>query len=170
MADLLSHALVPYLLVGAWANRDRCFWAVQGGVLPDLVARVPSVLLLGGEVAFGPGAFGPIDRWLYGIEALHAPAGLGPLVIAIAAGVPLRWMGDLSRAHCAAFLGIGVVTHLLIDAMQRHLRPSYAFFWPFDDRAVEWGIIGTEDSLLALPVLGSAAFLLHRWRRQRAMA
>lgn len=166
MADLLTHALVPWLLVVPKGGPERGFWALQGGVLPDLLGRVPAVLLVGAERYLEPGPRPWLEASLFGLEVLHSPLGLLPALAAVALALPARLLGPLPRHTILGWMGLGAATHLLLDAMQHHLSPSYAFFWPISDRAVELGWIGTEDTLWLGPVLLGVA-VVRGWKSGR---
>lgn len=160
MADLITHGLIAWMLPsrgGAWR-----YWVISGAVLPDLLGRAPVELL---AVLVGPGAVaGPLGVVALAADVAHLPVGFLLLTAAVAMGLPASLLRGLSRPAVARALLLGAASHLAVDILQRHTEPMYALLWPLSDRRWELGWVGTEDSLLAIPVLAALAGLV-RWRR-----
>lgn len=119
MADLLTHVLVPYILVtvAGWIVTVPKQWvpvAMGGAVIPDLV-KID--LLLDADVV----------SQLLGTPFEYAPissiAGVG-----VVAGVIALLFGDKNRRTAYGFLVFGGVTSLVLDGL-RAFADGSAGFW-----------------------------------------
>jgi hypothetical protein len=54
--------------------------------------------------------------------------------------------------------------HLAVDVLQRHLGVGYLLFYPFSTWDWEAGIIGSEDTVRALPIVLPVTLLVAWWR------
>lgn len=169
MADLLTHALLPYLLGSNHLDDDDLFWFVQGGVLPDVVARMPVVVANTAEGLSGLDLPRILSVGSYGLEFLHEPWGFALLVGALALLLPRSFLGR-SRRRAFLFLWAGAWTHAAADVIQRHEIPQYAWCYPFSDQGWELGLIGTETSMLGWPLLVPLAWWSHKRRTARVRA
>ncbi len=143
MADLLTHACVGLLVSRA---SDRVLWtgALAGSLLPDVFARVPP-LALGRFVA--PHVDLPPHLALM-FMPLHLPVGM---VLSSAALALLFVPRQRAAMFWSLLLGMGL--HIAVDLLQDHLDVGYALLFPCSLVDFELPLMGSEDSIFALPVL-----------------
>lgn len=159
MPDLLTHGAVAVLIELGLARRGPARLAplfIAGNLLPDLMARVPAIVM--GEV--DSKLFSVPRLLIYGWEPLHQPGGM--LLAALALAMLFR-----PGMRRAAFLRLylGMLLHLGMDLFQHHEGAGHLLFFPLWHRAFEIGWFGSEDSVwvaLPLAVLALAWWLIRR--------
>ncbi|MEN9786074.1 MAG: hypothetical protein RLZZ299_1338 [Pseudomonadota bacterium] len=162
MADLVTHGCVAVLWTclprppGRGEPRVATF--VLGACLPDLTSRVPA-------------AAATVARWRWPAipeEAIHVFGPLHmPVGIVLASLLAAYAFGEHERPATARALAAGGLLHLAVDLMQRHLGVGYLLLYPFSTWDAELGWIGSEDTVLAVPVLLPLT-LCAAWARRRA--
>ena len=163
MPDLLTHTLVNLVLPGGRMRRPELVVFVFGGVLPDLVSRVPT-LSLARVVQPALLARGVDLDWLInGFAALHLPLGYLAATLVLAMAAPGWLLGQLSRWRLWGLLAAGGALHLGLDVMQSHMKPGYRYLFPFSMRPLELGWFDADLGFVTWPVLLPLAWLA--WRR-----
>ncbi len=160
MADLVTHAASAWIVGVRLLDRPSVGWLAAGAVLPDLASRLPRVVL---HVAVESGLVdsGPtMLRLLFGLEFPHTPAGLVVTAVFVAAVLPALLTRPLSRRRIAAMLTLGGALHLLLDAFQLHIQPSYCWFYPISMERSEIGWLSTDATLFLMPVVLLLAWLV----------
>lgn len=159
MADLVSHWALAVLVKAAVGWRDVPLF-VAGSLLPDLLARLPPMAL---ELIARP--LGGLPSWAsYMWAPLHLPAGM------LVSSFLLTMLFPESRRRVVfANLAGGMGLHLLVDLFQDHLGVGYQLWFPLWARPVEFGLWGSEDTVLVAPLLAAAATWVW-WRRRRQAA
>jgi hypothetical protein len=151
MPDLFAHFSSAYL-PSRYRNFRQCdALLVLGAVLPDLISRIPILILV---------------RFLdlpvvYFFRALHTPIAL-ILVCYI-----LSFLFERSiRFKSFLSLAAGSFLHLVLDLMQRQFFEGvYMPFVPFSIKTVQWGWFHYNDSLIIFPLL--LASVLFFWFRRK---
>jgi membrane-bound metal-dependent hydrolase YbcI (DUF457 family) len=166
VADLLTHSLVPFIVDSEWLDDDELAAFVQGGILPDILARSPvSAVGLLAELGIVSPVVGD-DRFILGLEFLHEPIGFALLSLALVLLAPASLLG-LPRRAAWAWLLLGALSHSALDVIQRHPEAPYMWLFPCSSQTWELGLVGTEASMLAWPVLIPVAVALARRRAAR---
>ena len=113
-----------------------------------------------------------IDWLVLGLAFLHLPVGLAFLAILIGAALPGFLLSGLGRWQIVRLLLAGATVHLVLDVMQRHLRPAYEFLVPLSQRPCELGWFDADASLTWWPWLVPlcAASLTMSWLRWRRVS
>lgn len=158
MADLLTHSLAAYLL-NARAKSTRASLVFIGGtLLPDALNVMSSTLLKG----LGRVLNISTPEWVeYGLRIFHAPMAFALVCWLLVFALPER-----ERKSWFIWLTLGGWLHIAVDTLQYHLEgPVYALLYPFSTRLFEWGLIGTEDTLLAAPALVLIGLGVWYWRK-----
>ncbi len=159
MADLVSHWALAVLVKAGTGWRDVPVF-VAGSLLPDLLARLPPMAL---ELVARP--LGGLPAWAsYMWAPLHLPAGM----LAASYLLALLFPAERRRVVFANLLG-GMGLHLLVDLCQDHLGVGYQLLFPLWTRPVEFGLWGSEDTVLVAPLLAAAAAAVW-WRQRRRSA
>lgn len=165
MPDLATHTLLSYLLAASERRRRALLLFLAGSVLPDAV-RIPAVatVFLRRIPGLGEGAGYDLPAsFETGLFVFHSPIPYALLCwgLALLFPPPDRWIA-LSR------LVLGGWLHIACDLLQWHIGPG-AYFptYPIGRRSWELGLIGTEDSLYAIPVLAVAALWVAIRRRRQ---
>ena len=164
MADLLSHVLVNQIAGQRVLSRPELACFVSGALLPDLGSRVPRVLLQG---ALRTGLLEPGETarmLVMGVDVPHQPVGFALVCIALGALLPER-LAPPHRWRAAWLLYLGGLLHLAADLLQSHIAPGYRYLEPLHPAAFELGVVGTEATLLAIPLLAATAWLTRRRAR-----
>lgn len=153
MADLITHGCVA-LLVKAGTGRTHAAAFVAGTLAPDLLCRLPALVLRELHARVGP-----LPReLLYAWEPLHQPLGM----VLSAFCLSMLFAVSTRRAVFLNLLG-GMFLHLLVDMLQRHMGVGYLLLFPFDHTSFEFGWIGSEATVFVAPVLAPLTWLI--WRR-----
>jgi len=153
--DVLSHLCSGFLLK-ATSRGGLVPVFVAGAVLPDLLSRVPSSLLTAVNTHLFPVPAGLIHCW----GPLHLPAGIlcWCLLLSFAFPAPLR------GAVFGNLLG-GAALHMGLDLLQSHVGVGYALLFPLSGRDFELGLMGSEASVLAAPLVAVLTVVFWRLRR-----
>lgn len=157
MADLFTHASIAVLVRLYQRDPRGVATFVAGTCLPDL-ARVPATLLT--RLRWD---FPHIPEWLCYVWApLHLPAGmLGASFL-----TALVFREDRRRT---AFVNIlaGSLLHLFVDLFQAHLGLGYLLFFPLSEWDFEFGLIGSETTVMWAPFLVPFTAFAAWWRWMR---
>lgn len=157
MADLFTHASIAVL---ARLTQSRPTWVatfVAGTCLPD-IARVPTMVLTRARWSF-PAIPEPL---CYVWAPMHLPVGIGLVSFVVS----LLFREAERRTAFRHLLGGGLL-HLLVDLFQSHFGMGYLLFFPFSEWDFEFGLIGSEDTVLLVPFLVPTTALLAAWRWRR---
>lgn len=182
MADLITHVCTAVLWKAVpWPARgsDRAAGAgwtfsqapnpgevalfVAGVCLPDLLSRVPSM-----AITWIRWKVPEVPEWaIYPWGPLHMPVGIVLTGVLAGFAFPEQARGRVVRA----LVGGGML-HMAVDVLQRHLGVGYLLFYPFSTWDWEAGLIGSEDTVWAVPVVLPATVLAAwlRWGRGRPPA
>jgi hypothetical protein len=159
VADLLTHGCVGLL---ASRVHPALLWpaTLAGSVLPDLFARVPPLFL---QRFVAPWVELPPALPLL-FMPLHLPVGMVLSSLALA-----QLVHPAQRRRAGLSLLVGMALHLGVDMLQDHLGVGYALFFPLSLSDHELPLFGSEDSVLALPVLLPLTALVW-WKSSRGGA
>lgn len=158
MPDLLTHAIVASV-AAARMRRRLLTLVVLGTVLPDALSVLPRLAI---EWTARIAGFEAPDRVLGAFAVFHIPLPLALFFWLVAFSRPPG-----QRLSFLVAMTFGGWLHLGLDFLQFHLSgPSYHPLYPFSSWAWEAGWIGTEDSLLALPLLVPVGIGVWSWRRR----
>jgi hypothetical protein len=147
MPDVLTHAAAGYLIGRKIPQRPYGSLLVFGAVLPDLVTRVPEIVLQR-FLGFPVGHF---------FSAFHTPAALILICYLISFAFE-----NINRKKSFLFLLFGTFIHFVMDLMQAQLHNGlYMPLFPFSFETIQWKLFGIHDSLFASPVL--AALIVWFW-------
>ena len=154
MADLISHASVA-VLAKAGTRWSMAPVFVAGTLAPDLLSRAPAIALgwVHRNLVTLP------DVMTYGWDPLHQP--LGMLIAAY--GLTLLFQAEERRSVFLNIVG-GMSLHLALDLLQHHFGVGYLLAFPFSHWHFELAWIGSEDTVLAAPIL--AILAVWAWRVQ----
>ncbi|MDH3743691.1 MAG: hypothetical protein OES47_01160 [Acidobacteriota bacterium] len=159
MPDLLTHTIVAYVAAARLRRRDLTL-VILGTVLPDALSVVPGLVL---DWAADVAGFEVADPILNAPSVFHAPIPFALFVWLLALFRP-----PTQRWRFLVVLSLGGWLHIGLDFLQFHLSgPSYHPLYPFSSWAWEAAWIGTEDSLVALPLLVPVGIAIWSWRRRR---
>lgn len=164
MPDLVTHACAGLLLGFALARRRPApglALFVAGNLLPDLLTRVPAILM--GEVDAKLTPLPPL--LLYGWEPMHQPAGMALASLGLALLLPPQ-----GRGRAFLLLYAGMMLHLLMDMFQFHEGAGHMLFFPVWTRPFEIGWFSSEASVLIagpLSLLTALVWALRRRARTR---
>ena len=182
MADLITHVCTAVLWKAVpWPAReeDRAAGAgrtfsqapnpgevalfVAGVCLPDLLSRVPSM-----AITWIRWKVPEVPEWaIYPWGPLHMPVGI--VLTGVLAGFAFP---ERERSLVVRALVGGGMLHMAVDVLQRHLGVGYLLFYPFSTWDWEAGLIGSEDTVRAVPIVLPATVLAAwlRWGRGRPPA
>ncbi len=164
MADLITHTCTAVLWKAAVGpgrdGRTHLPTFLAGVCAPDLLSRVPSSAL-----TFLRWKLPGIPEWsIYVWGPLHMPVGI------VAGSFLLAYLFPQAQRPAAlrALVGGGLL-HLGVDLLQRHLGVGYLLFYPFSTWDWEAAVIGSEDTVRALPLVLplTLAAAWARWGRSR---
>ncbi len=154
MADLVTHSLTAVLIRGRRRVDAVTFWLVTGVILPDLLSRAPFVALrLIQDWGFLASVSLEDERLLLGLNLPHTPAGILLVSVLLSMVLPQWLTTPLPRPRLACWIALGGLVHLAVDLLQLHLVDGYFLFYPFSVRPFELGLVRSDGSVLALPVL-----------------
>lgn len=153
MPDLLTHTLLNTVLPFGRLRRRELAVFVFGGVLPDLVSRLPSLLLSRLVQPWLLHRGWDLDWVVGGFEALHVPLGLLTVSVTLVSLAPGVLLGGLDRVRVGKLILGGGAVHLMIDLFQHHLRPGYPYLFPFSLRPCEVGWFDADTAFISWPVL-----------------
>lgn len=158
MADLITHGCTAILWKLA-TRGPRVAVFVAGTCLPDLLGRVPSMVLT--EARWTIPA---IPEWAVYIWApLHMPVG-----IVVGSFLFSFLLPERGRAEGFRNLLGGGLLHLAVDLLQHHFGVGYLLLFPFSLWDFELGVIGSEATVRIVPFLLpiTAAWAWWRWGRR----
>ena len=151
MPDLFAHFASAYLPSRYKRLCQYDALLVLGAILPDLLARIPIIILV---------------RWLelpvvYFFRALHTP------IVVILSCYMLSFLFERSiRFKSFLSLAAGSFLHLVLDLMQQQFFEGvYMPFVPFSIKTAQWGWFHYNASLLIFPLL--FVFVLFFWFREK---
>ena len=162
MPDLLTHSLLNLVLPWGRLRRDELGVFVFGGVLPDLISRVPA-MALGRWLQPVLSDDMDIDWFINGFSALHLPAGYAAAAVFLASALPRFMISASSRLRVFTLLLGGGLIHLGMDMFQSHLRPAYRYLFPLSLRPMELGWFDPDLGFYSWPLLVPLAWFA--WRR-----
>jgi hypothetical protein len=140
MPDLATHVILAAGVSLGVRNKRATAPLVLGAVLPDALSRIPSILF---------------SDVLWYAEALHTP-----FVLLLCCYLISHFFTQQHRAGIFGWMCLGVVLHLVPDALQRHVSHGYFWLFPFSFFDYTWGLYWSEESLVVLPGLLIAAALI----------
>ena len=146
MPDTLTHLLIVIPIGRRFFQRPWRYICYLGAVLPDVLSRGLGTLFKDTHAYFTP---------------LHTPIGLMVFVIFFMTFFEKRYWKKV-----VFYLSIGIVFHLIPDAMQSHIYGG-GYFWlfPFSWWTYRIGFFGTDTSLYFLPVLIAIIFFIEIRRK-----
>ena len=157
MADLITHSAAAV----AWkavTNGGMPAVFVAGTIMPDLLARVPSIVMgfVHVHVVQLPALL------IHGWQPFHQPAGM--LLVAY---LMAMMVGESKRRAVFWNLAGGMGLHLGIDLLQDHHGSGYLVGFPFWTGTFEFAVMGSEATVWwAVPTAMFAGVLAHlRWRK-----
>ncbi len=155
MPDLVTHACTGFLVKAA-TRGDLVAAFVAGSVLPDLLSRAPVELLLLVDTHLFPVP----EMLIYIWAPTHLPTGM------VLWSMAFSFLYAESRRK-RAFLNLlaGALLHLVLDLLQSHQGLGYFVFFPFYDKPMELGLLGTESTVWLAPPLVLLTWMV--WRRRR---
>jgi hypothetical protein len=154
MADLITHTCTA-LLWKAASRKPHVAIFVAGTCAPDLFGRVPTM----GLTAIRP-TFPWIPEWaIYAWAPLHMPFG-----ILLASYLLSFLFPEASRRVAFTNLIGGGLLHMAVDLLQFHFGVGYLLLFPFSFWDFELGWIGSETTVLIVPVLLPFTLLVAWWR------
>ena len=151
MPDLFAHFASGYLPSRHQKIQKYDALLVLGAVLPDLLSRIPDIVL----VRF---FHLPVE---YFFRALHAP------IVVILSCYLLSFLFERSiRFKSFLSLVAGSCLHLVLDLMQQQFFEGVSMpFIPFSMKTVQWGLFHYNASLVAFPPLLVIVLLI--WFREK---
>ena len=151
MPDLLTHAATGYLLGRFYSTDHRLALLVVGSILPDLLTRIPQIVL---------------QRFLdlpvgHFFAAFHTPAAL------VVACYGLSFLFDETRRRISFVLLLtGALIHVVLDLMQKQFYDGkYMPYFPYSFETVQWQLFHIHASLLITPAL--LVFVIWLWRKDK---
>jgi hypothetical protein len=165
VADLITHTCSAILWKAAAGpgrdGRTHVATFVAGVCAPDLLSRVPSTAL-----TFLRWQLPWIPEWtIYLWGPLHMPVG-----IVLGSAMLAYLFAEAERPAAFRALVGGGLLHLALDVLQRHLGVGYLLLYPFSTWDWEAAVIGSEDTVRALPVVLPLTAAASWWRWGRAQA
>ena len=154
MPDLITHSCVAYGLSVICRN-DWHSPVVVGALMPDILSRVPSMVLSYSRTIYPSIPLWVVDIW----GPLHLPVGMciSSAILAVC------WTKALyARVFWLSLLG--QFSHLLFDVGQAHITGGYALGFPFWNTPIELGWYSTEASVWIAPIL--LLFSVRHWKLQ----
>ena len=160
MPDLVTHALSAYILASPIKDRRVPLIFVFGSVLPDVLNVLQTIVVYVAYKIFHV----IFPDWVeFGIRVTHTPIPLLFVCWTLVFTIP-----EQHRQQWFIWLVLGSWWHLVLDVMQRHYdTPMYFIFYPFNDQLFEFGLMDTEASLKAIPILIVLSMCVWFWRRWR---
>lgn len=161
MADLITHTCVAVLYKVARGRplpQAGVPTFLAGTFFPDILGRVPAMLISRARWDF-PQIPEPL---CYVWTPLHLPMGM-----LVAAYLLAFAFAPDQRVHAFRNLLGGALLHLAVDLLQSHMGVGYLIFFPFSRWDFEFGWIGSETTVLIVPLLLPLTLLLSwvRWRK-----
>ena len=141
MPDLLTHFLSAYILA-KWTVHSRAMRSIfyLGAVLPDLLSRLPSILL-----EFILKRYSGEMSWFF--TNFHSPF----IVFWFSLLISQFFQKDRRKIFFILLSGAGF--HFILDFFQRHVEPVYFWLFPFSWKRWEIGLFWADSSIYAIPIL-----------------
>jgi len=165
----MTHLATTHLLRRTWEyTQGKEFTPQQaaslyvGGCLPDFISRMPGVVT-GLLHTAGSISRGTYISSQYVLESFHAP-----IPVAIAAYFLALLLPETGRSRHFMLLAVASALHFLLDGLQTTLgATSEAWLFPFSWMSWHLNLFWPDQSILALPWLGTVIIILelYRWRR-----
>ncbi len=167
MPGLATHVLVNTITARGLKAGQYTPIFILGSLLPDVLTRVPSNTLGIIEKLFWE--FAHIDvqalsihlKWF--MAPFHSPVILLLLCYLLAMVFPLK-----IRKPVFGWLYGGVLLHLGLDALQRHIGVAYYWLFPFSWHSYSHGLFWPETPLYGLPLLLAVWLGMEMMRFRRA--
>lgn len=145
MPDLLTHTLSAALVHKPFQKRTGVHFLlffVAGNMLPDIVSRVPMILM---------------PEWTPFFEPYHTILGSTLWIL-----VFIQFFREKISGQMFLPLFSGTLLHFFLDSFQKNIfGVGYRLFYPLEAE-FGFGIIWPEDSVYFLPVLVLLVFLFYR--------
>jgi len=151
MPDLLTHTATSYLVGYRYLSSPLVALLVFGSALPDLLSRVPEIIL---------------HRFLdfpvyHFFSAFHTPFGL--LLACYLISFSFKERQRVETFFCLLF---GSALHFLMDLMQEQFYLGvYMPYFPFSFKVIQWPFFDINASLYIAPIIGGVAVLI--WRKKQ---
>ncbi len=153
MPDLLTHAASGYLIGRGFYSDHRVALIVFGSILPDLMTRVPGIIL---------------QRFLEFPVAHFFGAFHTPVALAVACYLISFLFAQLHRQTSFLLMLAGALLHFVLDLMQEQFyQPIYMPWFPFSFQAMQWSWFHIHASLLVTPIL--LIVILWLWRKDNKL-
>ena len=149
MPDLFTHAATGYFIGRSLYADHRIGLIVLGSILPDLLTRVPQIILQR-FLEF------PVSHFF---AAFHTPVAL-----IISCYLLCFLVAEAQRKTSCLLMSFGALCHFVLDLMQEQFyQPIYMPWFPLSFQAMQWSWFHIHASLLITPVLLVA--VLYLWLR-----
>lgn len=131
MPDLVTHTAAAFLLTKS-ERFDRYRALIYlGTILPDIISRPLYIL--------------KPELYSYTL-GLHTPVFMLIFILFLS-----EFFIDEIRRQVFGYLGLGVVFHFALDALQKHLVGGYFWLFPFSWSTYSWGIFWPETTVRLFP-------------------
>ena len=149
MPDLFTHAATGYFIGRSLYADHRIGLIVLGSILPDLLTRVPQIIL---------------QRFLELPVAHFFAAFHTPVALIISCYLLCFIFAEAQRKTSCLLMSFGALCHFVLDLMQEQFyQPIYMPWFPLSFQAMQWSWFHIHASLLITPVLLVA--VLYLWLR-----
>lgn len=139
MPDLFTHAATGYLIGRSLYTDYRFGLIVFGSILPDLLSRVPQIIL---------------QRFLEFPVAHFFAAFHTPVALIFSCYILCFLFSETRRKNSFLLMLFGSLCHFLLDLMQEQFyQPIYMPWFPISFQTVQWSWFHIHASLLVTPVL-----------------
>jgi len=155
MPDLFAHFTSGFLPSRHRCLRDHDALFVIGAILPDVLTRIPNIVL-------GQFLTAPIAPFF---DALHTPIAL--LLVCYLCTFAFE---ELKRKAIFISVLAGAQLHFVLDVMQRQFfYPVYMPYFPFSTKKFQLGLFYFDDSIYLFPLfLGLTLWVWIRTRGERS--
>ena len=149
MPDLFTHAATGYFIGRSLYADHRIGLIVLGSILPDLLTRVPQIIL---------------QRFLEFSVSHFFAAFHTPVALIVSCYLLCFLFAEGQRRTSCLLMSVGALCHFVLDLMQEQFyQPIYMPWFPLSFQAMQWSWFHIHASLLITPVLLVA--VLHLWLR-----
>ncbi len=132
MPDLLTHYTAAYFLTRSSAfSRFRSLFYL-GTILPDIISRPIYIL---------------VPKLAVYTVAMHTPV----FLLFLSLFLTEFFQNDIKK-NARNYLFMGILLHLALDLLQKHLVGGYFWFFPFSWKTFEIGLFWPEAPLQFAPV------------------
>ena len=126
MPDLITHSAAAYFISRfKWRAQDRALFYL-GAILPDLLSR---------------GVYIAAPNLYYATDLLHSP-----FCVTLFTLIFIEFFDRSIKKRVFLLLISGVVSHYLLDILQKHLAIGYYWFFPFSWKTYTWGLFWPETA------------------------